>query len=57
MNWLTQQEGLQYADLHGYLIEVSDYHREFQASANSDGAHQRREQLIRYRNRLEKIFQ
>lgn len=53
----TQQEGLQYADLHGYLLAVDDYHKQFERQSSADLSRNSGQKLIRYRDRLKKTFE
>jgi hypothetical protein len=53
---ITQRERLEYAFLHGYLIQVDDCHRDWRSSDESADAQARREQLVRIRNHMGKSY-
>src|SRR5258706_1866894 len=51
---ITQREGIEYALLHGYLMQVDTCHRDWLSSDKSADAEARHEQLVRIRNHMEK---
>jgi hypothetical protein len=52
----TQRERMEYANLHGYLIQVGNCHRDWRSSDKSADAEARHEQLVRIRNHMEKSY-
>ncbi len=52
----TQRERKQYADLHNFLTDVSDYHQRLSASTSPNELSEIRENLNRFRKRLEETF-
>ncbi|SRR5258708_22201959 len=51
---ITQREGIEYALLHAYLIQVDDCHQDWLSSDKSADAEARHERLVRIRNDMEK---
>lgn len=52
----TQRERRQYADLHSFLTDVGEYHQKLSESNDPNELRQSRENLNRFRDRLEGIF-
>ena len=53
---VTQRERMEYANLHGYLVQLDDCHRDWRSSDKSADAEARYEQLVRIRNHMEKSY-
>ena len=52
----TSHERKQYADLHSFLSDVSQYHKKLLSSASPDELREMRENMNRFEGRLEETF-
>jgi len=53
---VTRHEAIEYAQLHGYLIQVRECREDWESANNSPEAGERRKQLVRFRHTLEEWF-